>query len=332
MNRWQRVGQWLINHEENIFRSIIPALTVLIAFFSLTLKISIFGFTYNQTIVLMLGFLAGNALIERFVTFKRIEKVLSSISHTQMSRIEKSVDSVALASVANRLGIVGITSCWTDFREFEPPFGERLKQQLEHSSAATWYVVTTSPQGLLGWGDQHFKKAIEHRKIDIKWVYHHPDVFKTSPAIRAQASMLFGQEPDWQVREQTLETEWKINIDLLKHMVSQSESRIRCGSKLDAGTWELYESTIPHCFLGFLSVPKTQQSISSVASAPDGTFGFVHLYPMFSKDYHDRPAIYFEAPGSFTDIYYRSILSMFDEHKNRGYIQRIHPPDKAGTV
>src|SRR5205085_2601364 len=116
------------------------------------------------------------------------------------------------------------------------------------------------------------------------------------PAIRVQALMLFGQVPDWQEREQHLEKEWGSCIESLDRMMSQSESRIRSGSKLNAGTWELYESTIPHFFMAFLSVPKKQQNISVAHCAPEGTFGFIHLYTMFPRDYHDRPAMYFEAP------------------------------------
>jgi len=248
-----------------------------------------------------------------------------------MPRIEKAIESVALTNVAFQLGIAGITSNWTNFIKFHQPFGDRLEQQLKDSEVATWYIVSTSPLGLLDW-KSYFIDAVENKKIDIKWVYHPSDILKTSPAIKAQALMLFGYEPDWQVREQTVEMEWGNAVERLKLMVSQSESNIRLGSKTSAGSWELYESTLPHFFFAFLSVPKKKQGLPSDAFVPNGTFGFVHLYPMFPKDYYDRPAIYFEAPGLFTDTYYRSILSMFDEHKNRGYVQRKHPQDKIGAA
>ncbi len=96
--------------------------------------------------------------------------------------------------------------------------------------------------------------------------------------------MLYGFEPDWQKRDQKLEREWGNAIERLYLMMEESENKIRSGSRMQSGSWELYESTIPHFFFAFLSVPKGQQSILPSEKAPDGTFGFVHLYPMFPKE------------------------------------------------
>src|SRR5262249_12264906 len=102
--------------------------------------------------------------------------------------------------------------------------------------------------------------------------------------------------------------------------------------KAHSGSWELYQSTLPHFYMAFLSVPKKHQNIQLQDPAPNGTFGFVQLYPMFASSHEQRPAIFFKAPGSITDTYYRSILGMFDEHTNQGYVQRTYPQDKAGKT
>ncbi len=134
MNRWQRFGQWLSTHWADLIKNLTPFLTVLITFLSLR---GLFGLKPEQIIVLILGLLGINFLVERFLSLKLIENNVLSISKTQMPSIEKAVETVALTNVAFQLGIVGITSRWTDFVDFKQPFGERLKQQIEQTSEAT---------------------------------------------------------------------------------------------------------------------------------------------------------------------------------------------------
>src|SRR5712692_3043555 len=275
MNRWL-LGlsvATIVGGLLELLKVLVPFGAVFFAFFGLRL-----GMQFQAVVVTILGFLGLTALIERLSSLNRIEKGIQSINSTHMPRIEKAIESVALTNVAFQLGIAGITSNWTNFIKFHQPFGDRLEQQLKDSEVATWYIVSTSPLGLLDW-KSYFIDAVENKKIDIKWVYHPSDILKTSPAIKAQALMLFGYEPDWQVREQTVEMEWGNAVERLKLMVSQSESNIRLGSKTSAGSWELYESTLPHFFFAFLSVPKKKQGLPSDAFVPNGTFGFVHLYP-----------------------------------------------------
>lgn len=253
---------------------------------------------------------------------------LVSEIQTTLQKIDGILEHAELARALHSLGLIGITSRWIDFKEFESPFGEHLKKRLEQTSAATWYVVSTSPEGFSTWLNI-FEKAVMERGIDIKWVYHRPQEFENqnNKGLRASALMVFGR-PSWAERERLLVGEWKDNINILKRRIDQSNANIR--NQQTAGSWELYESKVPHFFMGFLSVPKLVLAAQQTDSAPEGTFGFVHLYPMFSWNYEDRPAIYFEASGStglITKIYYKSILSIFDDKENQGYIQRIEPKE-----
>jgi hypothetical protein len=91
------------------------------------------------------------------------------------------------------------------------------------------------------------------------------------------------------------------------------------------GGWELYESHVPHFYLAFLSVPGKHRSIPIPTTAPDNTFGFVHLYPMIPHDYDSRPALCLETRGLILDCYYSSIVGFFDEGIKRGYLQRTWP-------
>lgn len=82
-------------------------MTVIVAFVSL--RVNILGMTFNQTIVLILGLLAINALVERFLSLKKIEADVLSFSNTHMPRIENALASVELTPVALQLGIAGIS-------------------------------------------------------------------------------------------------------------------------------------------------------------------------------------------------------------------------------
>jgi hypothetical protein len=330
MNQLQRLGHWLVSFLQFLLKNLIPFLTVLVAFVSL--RVSIFGLTSNQIIVLILGLLAVNALVERFLSLQKIEREIFSFTNTHMPRIENAIESVALTNVAFQLGIAGITTRWTDFIEFTEPFGEHFKEHLLQVKApATWYVVTITPEGFLPWRPL-FESAVEDRGIDIKWVYQPWETLNVDPAIKTQALMFFGQVPTWDDRIKALKGQWERADAELKRWVEQSELRLKTQRKVRSGSWELYESCLPHFYLAFLSVPKKHQNIRLQDPAPHGTFGFVHLYLMFPSSSDARPAICFEAPGLLTDTYYRSILSMFDEHINRGYVRRKHPQDEAGAA
>ncbi len=93
MNRWQRFGQWLSTHWADLIKNLTPFLTVLITFLSLR---GLFGLKPEQIIVLILGLLGINFLVERFLSLKLIENNVLSISKTQMPSIEKAVETVAL--------------------------------------------------------------------------------------------------------------------------------------------------------------------------------------------------------------------------------------------
>lgn len=97
MTRLKHFWNWLLGSWEDLLKNSIPILTVIFAFVSLNVEL----LNATHTIVLILLFLAINALVERFLSLKRIESSILSIEDAELTHI------------APQLGISGITSSWT---------------------------------------------------------------------------------------------------------------------------------------------------------------------------------------------------------------------------
>ena len=75
--------------------------------------------------------------------------------------------------------------------------------------------------------------------------------------------------------------------------------------------------------MAFLSVPGKYRKIDSLEAAPDGTFGFVHLYLMYSCGYDLRPAISLDTRGPILNYYYWSIARLFSEGVEQNYLRPV---------
>jgi hypothetical protein len=73
----------------------------------------------------------------------------------------------------------------------------------------------------------------------------------------------------------------------------------------------------------FLSVPGKYREFHAQEAAPEGTFGFVHLYLMFSGGYDLRPAISLDTRGPILNYYYWSAIRLFNEGVEQGFLQPV---------
>jgi hypothetical protein len=180
---------------------------------------------------------------------------------------------------------------------------------------------------------QPLSAAVEQRGIDIKWVYHSPEQIASDKALTAQWQWLNSRFSDWRDRAGEKGIKYlEVNISNVEQRAREASERIQSMDEAQrnrAGSWELYESCVPHFYLAFLSVPRKHISGSRPTQAPDGTFGFVHLYPMFPEAYETRCALYLEIPGEILNYYYWSTVRLFDEGKERAYLHRIWPSDEV---
>lgn len=247
-----------------------------------------------------------------------VEIPLKNMQQTMQQRMDKFLIHSELDNTAYALGVAGITSDWTEFAHFTGTLGERLKAHLIHVKDATWYIITMSPHGFQTWLPE-IEKAVENRGVDVKWVCYARKSIEDCDALRAQL--------EWLSRPGKRLERLQNNIDGLHNTAERSSNQIHAMDgerRKRAGRWELYESKVPHFYMAFLSVPRKNEE--SPKQVPDGTFGFVCLYPMFphKDEYETRPALYLEASGQIQpkilDCYYWSIVQLFDEGVKRGYL------------
>lgn len=243
-------------------------------------------------------------------------------ANSRADRIEQALKAIAFDKTTHSLGLAGVTEHWTDFIKFNEPYGKQLKERLDKlNGPATWYIVTVSPEAFEPWRDI-LRSAIE-RGITIKWAYHSPKALESNPGIKAQWEMMLSRIDDWRDRggEKGLK-HLNRRKELLFEQIAGWRNRL-----------ELYESSVPHFYLAFFSVPGDHQQIRSDQPAPGGTFGFVHLYPMLPADYEKRPAIYLEGSGAILDYYFQSTVGLFREGvEQRQYLQRVWPEDKPSAM
>jgi hypothetical protein len=267
--------------------------------------------------------IANKTQVNVEIPLKTMQQTIERLRATLPADLTRVLEHAELGRTAYALGVGGITCDWTEFAYFTGTLGERLKTHLIDVKDATWYIVTMSPQGFQNWLPE-IEKAVEKRGIDVKWVYYAPKSIEACDALSAQL--------EWLSRPRKRLERLQHNINRLYDTVERSSNQIH---QIDgeprkrAGRWELYESKVPHFYMAFLSVPRKNEE--SPKQVPDGTFGFVCLYPMFPhKDKHEtRPALYLEASGqiqpNIIDCYYWSIVQMFDEGVKRGYLWPTWP-------
>lgn len=233
------------------------------------------------------------------------------------------------------LGITDITDQWLDLPKKNGAIGQNFYEKLQKAKRpATWYVVSMSIGGMDSLRKDVMESAVRDHGVNVKWAYHSRKSIESDAAIQAQWQML-NQHLDLKDRVGKKGFErWDKKMDELMTFANALRDQIQKSEVTNAkgGTWEFYESHVPHYYMAFLSVPDESQILkpleheradtpNSPPSAPLGTFGFVMLYPMLPNHYDDRPAIYLEAPGKITDYYYWAIVGLFHEGVARGYVK-----------
>jgi hypothetical protein len=185
---------------------------------------------------------------------------------------------------------------------------------------AVWYIVSATPQGLQPWTDRMIA-ASRDRNVDVRWISHSPSAVAESPTLNLYHRLL-GAPPD-------VEGHVRVRLEALLAEVDQRVT----GTSLE-DRWTIYGGSVPHPFMGFLSVPRrcAPQPLDRGAPpphAPSGTYGFVYPYPMYIHTLGEAPGFVLESPGrnsgDVLDFYYRSMMWLFMNGLGDGALNVIRP-------
>lgn len=228
-----------------------------------------------------------------------------------------------LGAVAHAQGIVGIAESWQSFVRFEGPMGEQLRVRFNTDASVTWYIVTLNPEGLAPWF-QLIQTAVTARGINVKWLYQASD--------RLRADSDIGRFWDLHRRQHIplgangIKGLLDNHINTLFNWAKEASS-YKTGAtdeqRRHMGKWDLYESRVPLTYLAFLSVPRNDKDKDFPVSAPKGTYGFVHPYPVFTNDQIPRYGLYLEE-GPILNSYYWSTVHLFTDAVARKYVQQTY--------
>jgi hypothetical protein len=295
-------------------------LMALITNFVPTFLIFVFGYVYLRKIQ------AIKSKEERDALFTEIRKETRNVLAGELQTVQQTIDNLAthneLGNTTHSLGIASITSKWVELRDSQQPLGAHFRRRLSDvKSPATWYLLTIAPSGL-GAFNEEIRGAIK-RGINVKWVYYADDIIDTNPALKTQWGCL-SRFPDRTGED--LKKKVSSLLDDFGPALRHEIQKLGKEYQKDVGNLEFYESEMVHPYLAFLSVPENYKELPQGASpkpAPVGTFGFVHLYPIFPCGFEERPALYLDASGGeILDEYYWSTLRLFDWGVGLGKIRR----------
>ena len=274
-----------------------------------------------------------------YVYLRRIQNERVKIEAQELSRtvhkdidprldiLEKKIDEVTLraelGSDARFLGVAGITGSWTDFIHFKGKYGKILRDRIEAvTSPATWYFVTHNPHAFLSWGPM-IEDAAKKSGINIQLVFHSAKSIKDDQALKAQREWLSDSSLHWQDKAKPRGLKYlEDGISVFCNLADKVERR-RIANNRENGYMRVYESTVPHFHMAFIVSPGEQAHNEDFKVAPTGTFGFVHLYPMFAENYERRCALFLDSPGDIVNYYYFSTLNLFTEGLQREYLREI---------
>jgi hypothetical protein len=202
-------------------------------------------------------------------------------------------------------------------------FSQILKEKEREKSASDWYVVSLVPAWMLDWKNVFFN-SVEQHGSKVRIIYHSPTAAKNSAAVKAQ----------WRMNSSRVDPNYMDVVDyvskrLLKRKKEMSEwgSEIKKNSTPNSsskGSFEFFESYIVHPFMGIMAVPSgTKRSSTLTAVAPPGTWCLLSLYPFYQVNFNHRCGLYLNGPSPVLDIYYNSILDLFEQGPKAGYLKAV---------
>ena len=263
---------------------------------------------------------------EERALFTEIRKETRNVVEGELKTVQQTIDKYftqsELGNTAHSLGIAHITSDWTELTNSQHPLGENFRDRLSNmKSPATWYLLTISPYQLRVF-DEEIKAAVK-RGVNVKWVYYAAKTINPNSPMKTQWECLsrFPHRTDEDLNKRISSL-----LEDLGRSLRHEIDKLGKEHQKDAGNLEFYESEMVHPYMAFLSAPENYKELPQGAKpepAPVGTFGFVHLYPIFQPSFENRPALYLDASGGkILDEYYWSTLRLFDWGVNLGKIRR----------
>lgn len=186
-----------------------------------------------------------------------------------------------------------------------------------------WYVVSLVPAWLLEWKEV-LCDAVANHDAKVRVIYHSPSAAKNSLAIKAQ----------WRVNSSRVDPNEMNVVNYISKRLKRLKAelsgwgmetkKLSPGSRPSNGFFEFFESHITHPFMGILAVPSGSKRLSKLTSvAPLGAWCVLSLYPFYQSNVDNRCGLYLSGPGPMLDIYYNSILDLFERGHKDGYLKAV---------
>lgn len=228
-------------------------------------------------------------------------------------------------------GVCAVTSRWrTLILHDNPRVGQRLRDKLYASRDATWQFLCILPQGFEPWLPIAVQ-AVKEGRVRIKWIMHTPSSLEAHPALLSLHRMLVMSDEGRSLTDAQLLTNAQAQYSRFKGIMREENMKDCLASR----AWEFYESSVPHTYMGFLSVPESNElkvSPRIMQAAPPNTFGLIHLYPMYVKDMESKPALYLESGSSAStsqhetlDYFYWSTNWLLERGREDGVVRKVNP-------
>ncbi len=295
--------------------------------------IVVFGYIFLHNLEAIRSEQERDALITEIREETR--NVVAGELQTMQRTMDKFFTHNELGNTAHSLGIANITSNWVELINSQHPLGANFRHHLSNvKSPATWYILTMSPSALRDL-DEEIRGAVK-RGVNVKWVYYAVETIDSNPAIKTQWECI-SRFPDrtGPTGREVLKKRISVLLDDFGPSLRNEIHKLGKEHQKDVGNLEFYESEMVHPYLAFLSVPEEYKELPQPAPpedtqpedalpklAPAGTFGFVHLYPIFPLNHQERPALCLDASGGkILDEYYWSTLRLFDRGVRLGKIR-----------
>ena len=211
--------------------------------------------------------------------------------------------------------LVSMTANWEDFFTFtDKAVGAEIKEHFRSPGIGDdWYVICVTPAWLIDW-KRLFRDAIEKSKVNLKWAQHAPTAAECR-SVKSQWEMIYGFDYPKATVVREVEGILARSIDDFKPWHEGSP-----GVK-KAGSFELWQSSVAHYFMGVLSVPKGQKARDG--RTPKGTICLVQPFPMYPLDRQSRCGFYLKSPSPMLDVYYHSFLRFFEQGKADGHLTKV---------
>jgi hypothetical protein len=200
--------------------------------------------------------------------------------------------------------------------------GNAVRKEIEgRVRGGSWYVVCVTPSWLLDWKGIFFDAVVRH-DAKMKFAYHSPSASASCLSVRAQWRMNIGYVDTAKPVDYVRQRLKSLKQEMSSWAAEMRKKSLEHGSP--KGSFEFYESHIAHPFMAILSVPPgSGRAAKPPLKAPDGTWCFTLLYAFYPASLDDRCGVYLKAPSPVLDVYYRSIVTLFEHGPKDGYLKPV---------